>query len=71
MAASKKLTTFGKYIRTNKISNLKVYDLTGIDPAVISRLVTGHQKPFPSWKRRISIALNVSPEMLFPENQEN
>lgn len=67
---NKKLTKFGQYIRKNKISNLRVYDLTGIDPSVVSRLVTGQQKPFPSWKKRISIALNVEPSVIFPESED-
>ena len=52
------------------ITGLKLYELTGIAPCTISNLKNEKMVPFKSWKTRIAIALDVKPEVLFPEGDE-
>ena len=57
-----------KEIRLRKeISQLKLSQISGIAPCVISNIERGRQYVFPGWKRRIASALNVSESELFPE----
>lgn len=52
------------------ISQLDLYKLTGISPASLSNIVTGRLIPYDGWKKRISEALGVSEQEIFPESKE-
>jgi|GEM_PF-2159688 transcriptional regulator with XRE-family HTH domain len=52
------------------ISQLDLYKLTGISPASLSNIVTGRLIPYDGWKKRISEALDVPVEEIFPESKE-
>jgi transcriptional regulator with XRE-family HTH domain len=41
--------------------------LAGIAPQDISSIENGWRTPFPAWRQRISRALNMKEEQLFPE----
>lgn len=52
------------------ISQLDLYKQTGISPASLSNIVTGRLIPYDGWKKRISEALDVSEQEIFPESKE-
>lgn len=51
--------------KRRKWSLAKVCQLTGIDPANITRMERGLVPAFPGWKKRISEAFGVPAEVLF------
>lgn len=57
-------------LKKRGLSYLSFYKMTGIPPCSISQIANGKLEPFPGWKRRICIALDVRSEELFPEDQE-
>lgn len=50
---------------------VRVCQLTGIDPATLSRLERGHLFPYPGWRRRLAEAFGLPEEVLFEEVPEN
>lgn len=58
-------------LRKNKgLSQLKLAFITGISPSEISRIENEWLKPYPSWRKRLADALEVSEEKLFPDGKE-
>ena len=56
-----------KEIRTQKgLSQLALAKLTNITPTDISRIENNWLKPYPGWRKRLSDALGVSEEEIFP-----
>lgn len=55
-------------VRLDKgLSQFALAKLANIAPSDISQLETGIRYPFPGWKKRLSKALEVGEEELFPE----
>lgn len=57
----------GDYLKEKGISQLELYKRTGISPGAISNIVNGKQIPYPGWRVRLSAALNISEEELWPD----
>lgn len=50
---------------------LEISRITAISPSDLSQVELGKRPCFPSWRKRISAALNVPEAELFPESQVN
>ncbi len=53
------------------ISQLELARITRIAPANICNIENGRQYPYPGWRKRLSEALQVDEQELFPEVDEN
>ena len=56
--------------KRKELSQLKLGQLTGIQPSEISRVENGWLTPYPSWRTRLAEALGVSEDTLFPDGTE-
>lgn len=61
------MNTLKAKMEEKKISGLELSRITGIAPCVISNLKNGKQWPYPAWRKKISEALDVPEEKLFPK----
>ena len=52
-------------------SLVRVCQLTGLDPANMSKIERGLIPAYPSWRRRLVAAFGLTEEELFREVQEN
>ena len=52
------------------LSQLEVMRKSGIAPNIISDLERGRLYPYPGWRKRLAIALDVDEKILFPEVKE-
>ena len=50
-----------------KLSKQKLSHITGISPSNLFHIETGRLYPYPGWRKRISEALGVSEDVIFPE----
>ena len=59
-------------IRKNEgITQAELSRLTGIPRPTICHIENGKVYPFPGWKQRIGEALDIDPEILFEEVENN
>lgn len=56
-----------EYRERLKISKQKLSLMTGISPSNIWHIETGRVFPYPGWRKRISRALNIPENELFPD----
>lgn len=55
------------YRKKAGLSQFALAKVSDVNPNDISRIETGVIKPFPAWKKRLSVALKVDEKKLFPE----
>ena len=61
-----------KEIRKKKnLTQLDVSKMTDIYPNDISQIERGKRKPFPSWRKRLSEALEINEDYLFPDIEKD
>lgn len=53
------------------LSQLDLAKLTNIAPTDISRIENGWLKPYPGWRRKLTEALDVPEDELFPKEASN
>lgn len=58
-----------EFRKKNNLTQLDLSKLTDIYPNDISQIETGYRKAFPGWRKRLSEALEVEEEVLFPEEE--
>lgn len=59
-----------KQIKASKgISGLKLSQMTGIAPSIISNIENYRIVPYPGWKKRIAKALDVCEDEIFPSEE--
>ena len=60
-----------KEIRKRRgLSQLKLAHLTGIQPSEISRVENGWLIPYPSWRKRLADALDITEAEVFPTDEK-
>ncbi|MCH3954078.1 MAG: helix-turn-helix transcriptional regulator [Eubacterium sp.] len=62
--------TFKNVLKEKGISMYRVARNAGIQPTDIYAAVHGNKKFFDGWKRRISKALEMDPEDVFPDEED-
>jgi transcriptional regulator with XRE-family HTH domain len=59
-----------EYRERKGLSKQKLSQLTGISPSNLYHIETGKIFPYPGWRIRLSKALDIAEEVLFPEFQK-
>lgn len=64
------MTKLREIRQRKEMTQLQVAAMTGIAPNVLSELENGRRRAYPGWRRRLAMALKVSQEELFPEENK-